>query len=112
MGTPAVLENLAWSEEAMRAIEAEALTGREFEAFDLQARQGLENPASPARWGPIFRTAAQRGVIHAVGFRTTRRPTRRGGIARVWIGAPRFIAQKNGSSALTPEPSNQSPATN
>lgn len=111
MSRPAVLENLGWADEAIRAIEAEARTGRTFDGWQLQQRQGLEDPPSSQQWGSVFHVAARRGIIQEAGFHITNRPTRRGGITRVWIGSPSYTTQKNGLGALTPKPSHRSPVT-
>lgn len=99
MGTPAVLEDLAWPEKALQAIEAEARTGRTFDGYQLQQRHGLADPDSPQSWGPIFNTACRRRIIQCVGFHATQRPTRRGGICRVWAGR----TQSNGPDATNVE---------
>ena len=99
MSRPAALESVGWADEALRAIEAEARTGRTFDGWLLQERQGLSNPDSPPQWGSVFKAAAHRGIIQQAGFHITNRPTRRGGITRVWIGSPIYTAQKNSASA-------------
>lgn len=99
MSRPAVLENLDWAEEAIRAIEAEARTGQPFDGYAVQQHQGLEDPPSCQQWGSVFKTAARRGIIHECGFHITNRPTRRGGITRLWIGSPSYTTQNNGSGA-------------
>ncbi|WP_113717296.1 hypothetical protein [Arthrobacter dokdonensis] len=96
MVQPAVLENLAWADEAIQAIEAEARTGRTFDAYQLQQRQGVADPPSVQQWGSVFKTAARRGIIQQAGFHITNRPTRRGGITRVWVGSP-ACTRKNSS---------------
>jgi hypothetical protein len=94
MSRPAVLENLGWAGEALQAIEAEARTGDPFDCYALQQHQGLEPPPSPSMWGSVFKTAAHRGIIQQAGFHITSRPTRRGGITRVWVGSPSYTTQK------------------
>ncbi|MFJ5861510.1 hypothetical protein ACIQCM_08805 [Pseudarthrobacter sp. NPDC092439] len=94
MSQPIALENLSWREEAKHALEAEAATGRAFDAYDLQERHNLTAPASTQEWGSLFRVAAQRGLIQSIGFHVSRRPSRSGGVCRIWIGTkPR---QKSG----------------
>lgn len=99
MGRPAVLENLAWADEAIQAIEAEARTGQPFDGYAVQQRQGLEDPPAPSMWGSVFKTAARRGIIHECGFHITSRPTRRGGITRVWVGSPAYRKNSSGPGA-------------
>jgi len=61
------------------------VTGRTFEAFDLTERFGIQMD-HPARWGALFNAAATDGLIAHAGFAVSRRPTRAGGITRVWRG--------------------------
>lgn len=78
-----------WWSTAWSALATEAKTGREFDAFDLTDRYGVDGPDSPARWGALFRSAHTQGLIVPVGFRASRRPSRAGGVCRVWTGASR-----------------------
>ncbi len=100
MSRPAVLENLGWADQAIRAIEAEARTGRTFDGYELQKRQGLDDPPSASQWGSVFRVAAHRGIIQQSGFRISTRPTRRGGITRSWIGTRSYTTNKSSASAV------------
>jgi len=65
--------------------EETARTGGFFEAYDLTDRFGIELD-HPARWGALFSAAATEGLIAHAGFAVSRRPTRAGGITRVWRG--------------------------
>jgi len=71
---------------ALEILAAEStITGRTFEAFDLTERFGIQMD-HPARWGALFNAAATDGLIAHAGFAVSRRPTRAGGITRVWRG--------------------------
>ncbi len=71
---------------ALETLAAEsATTGRIFEAYDLTELFGIELD-HPARWGALFNAAASEGLIAHAGFAVSRRPTRAGGITRVWRG--------------------------
>ncbi len=71
---------------ALEILAAESMvTGRTFEAFDLTERFGIQMD-HPARWGALFNAAATDGLIAHAGFAVSRRPTRAGGITRVWRG--------------------------
>jgi hypothetical protein len=74
-----------WLECALQAIEDLAATGREFTAWDL-SDMGVPDPDRPARWGAAFSVASTRGLIEAVGYQVSRRPSRGGGACRVWRG--------------------------
>lgn len=75
-----------WRDCAMRAMRWMAELGQPFDAWDL-IQLGVPEPDDPHRWGGLFRTAARRGLIEAVGYAPSRRPTAAGSIARVWRGS-------------------------
>lgn len=64
-----------------------AATGSPFDAFDL-TELGVPDPDHPNRWGAAFRAAATGGLIEPIGYRESRRPSRSGGVCRVWRGVP------------------------
>lgn len=74
-----------WRSTAGRALQWWAQTGLEFDAFDL-TELGVPDPDHPARWGALFRAAHTAGLIRPVGYRQSRRPTRSGGVCRIWQG--------------------------
>lgn len=47
----------------------------------------MPDPDHPARWGALFQSAVRSGLIVPVGYRLSRRPSRHGGVVRVWKGA-------------------------
>lgn len=75
-----------WKDCATRALEQLAATGARFDAHDL-TELGVPDPDHPARWGALFQAAVRRGLIVPVGYRPARRPSRHGGVVRVWRGA-------------------------
>ncbi len=74
-----------WWKVAMRALKWLAAAPGTFESYDLTLI-GVPDPASPKHWGALFSAAAKAGVIEPAGFTVARRPTRAGGISRVWRG--------------------------
>jgi len=80
-----------WKDSAERALAWLARDGQPFDAYDL-TELGVPDPDHPAQWGALFRTAHQRGDIEPLGFRESRRPTRSGGILRVWRGVNKSVA--------------------
>lgn len=78
-----------WKTVAMRALEAEAKTGKEFEAYTLEVLHDVPAADHPNRWGGLFYAAARRGVIRKVGYHASLRPGRSGGVCAVWVGAAR-----------------------
>lgn len=75
-----------WWDGAMRAVKHLAATGEPFDAWDV-TELGVPDPDHPARWGALFTTARRAGLIVAVGYRESRRPSRAHGVCRVWRGA-------------------------
>lgn len=55
-------------------------------------RDHLADPDVPNRWGAMFNAAYKEGLIEPVGFAYSRRPTRSGGICRVWRGVSKEVA--------------------
>lgn len=75
-----------WRSTADRAIAAMAALGRPFTADNLVEHTGLPEAASPRAMGARFLTAARHGVIEPVGYTTSRRPSARMAVVRVWQG--------------------------
>ncbi len=75
-----------WWKVAMRALKWLAAAPGTFEAYDLSL-MGVPEPSSAHHWGALFSAAAKAGVIEHAGFTVSRRPTRSGGLCRVWRGA-------------------------
>lgn len=74
-----------WRDTARRALADLAASGREFTAHDL-TEAGVPEPDHPNRWGSLFRQANTAGLIVPVGYRPSTRPSRAGGVCRVWRG--------------------------
>ncbi|MCJ0899767.1 hypothetical protein MTX38_22075 [Rhodococcus sp. ARC_M13] len=75
-----------WWSSAMAALHTEAATGFPFDAYTLTVKYGIANPDHPGRWGGLFSSARHEGVIEGVGYCVSQRPTRSGGITRLWRG--------------------------
>ena len=75
-----------WQDSALRAIDHLAASGVEFTAADLDDL-GVPQPDHPCRWGAVFSAAKSEGVIHRIGYRSSRRPGRNRGVCAVWIGS-------------------------
>lgn len=70
-------------------IEAMAREGIVFTSDDVLERAGLVQPlGSTGALGALVTGAASRGVIEAVGFAQSRRPSRNGAWIRTWRGRP------------------------
>ena len=73
-----------WVEVADEALLDLARSGRHFCADDLLAEVG---PApSPGATGAVFKRAARAGIIEPIGFTTSQRLSRHGGVQRLWRG--------------------------
>lgn len=82
-----------WRACAMQAVEAEAASGRVFQSYDLVLRYGLaEPPSGPNAWGSLFGAAAKAGLIQAVGYAPSARPTTAKSAVRTWRGVVREAA--------------------
>ncbi len=74
-----------WRSTAEAGIAYLASTGEPFDAFDV-TELGVPDPDHPNRWGAVFRAASTAGLIESVGYHESRRPSRSGGVCRVWKG--------------------------
>ena len=74
-----------WRSCADKALQTLAGTGQPFTADDL-TEMGVPDPDSPARWGALFAGAKAARLIVPVGYQPSTRPTRNGGVCRVWVG--------------------------
>ena len=74
-----------WLDCARRAATELARRGQDFTADDLTGR-GVPDPDHPARWGSLFSALKREGIITLVDFRASAKPTRNGGVVRVWRG--------------------------
>lgn len=77
-----------WHDCARRALDWWADSGQPFDAYDL-TELGVPDPDHPSRWGALFSAARSEGRIIPLGYHASRRPTRSGGVCRVWQGATR-----------------------
>lgn len=89
MSTPAVLDDYddAWNADALDLLVKVAESGADFDANTLTER-GLRQPPHPNHWGSLFRSAYAAHIITPIGFRQSTRPSRAGGVCRIWRGLP------------------------
>lgn len=78
--------DVAWHRACDATIANLAATGDPFTADDVRAVVGPPVAASPQAFGARFHAAHSAEVIVPVGFTTSDRPERHGGILRVWQG--------------------------
>ncbi|PKQ22320.1 MAG: hypothetical protein CVT65_13960 [Actinobacteria bacterium HGW-Actinobacteria-5] len=76
-----------WRDCAERAVMWCAAAGFPFSA-DTLTELGVPDPDVPQRWGSLLSTFHRRGLIELVGFKTSPRQSRQGGVVRVWRGTP------------------------
>jgi len=74
-----------WKDSAERAVRELAGRRVDFTAEDL-TDLGVPDPDHPARWGSLFAAMKKLGVVRPVGYRASARPSRNGGVCRVWQG--------------------------
>jgi hypothetical protein len=75
-----------WAVSAWRtAIRYLASTGRPFSADDGH-ELGAPMPNQPGALGGLFKGAVQNGAIRPIGYVPSRRPSRRGGVHRLYTG--------------------------
>jgi hypothetical protein len=84
-GSPAVLENPTWFEDAWAILEARAAQPGLWTADDLRDL-GMGEPEKPNHLGVLFRKAQNARLIAQAGFVQSRRKERHGGAVRVWVG--------------------------
>lgn len=73
-----------WWSCARTALRAAADSGRPFEAYDLERVYHCPPPSTPSAWGALLRDGKQAGLIEEAGFAPSSRPTRAGGVTRIW----------------------------
>lgn len=78
--------DVAWRKACDATIARLAATGEPFTADDVRALVGPPVAASPQAFGARFGAAHRGDVIAPVGFTTSERPERHGGVVRVWRG--------------------------
>lgn len=76
-----------WLDCSGRGVTWWAQAGVPFTAEDVRDL-GVPEPDHCARWGALFAAFRARGLITCIGYRTSTRPSRHGGILRVWVGTP------------------------
>lgn len=74
-----------WRDCAERAVSWWAEAGVQFTANDVRDL-GVPEADHPARWGALFSAMRARGVIAPVGYTTSTRRSRHGGVLRIWQG--------------------------
>lgn len=76
-----------WLDCSGRGVTWWAQAGVPFTVEDVRDL-GVPEPDHCARWGALFAAFRARGLITCIGYRTSTRPSRHGGILRVWVGTP------------------------
>ena len=79
------LDYEVWKDAARQALAAFARSGTEFTAEDVRDVVG-DPPGHPNAMGGSFQKASRQGLIHRVGFRPARRPSRNVSSLAVWKG--------------------------
>lgn len=77
---------VSWADACAAAIELMARRGTVFQAADLIAEGLVDEPDSPARWGPAFLKASRAGVIESAGVVQSKRATVHRSLCRAWQG--------------------------
>lgn len=91
-----------WTESAKRALFRALESNHTVTADDLDSSfYGLQPPRHPSQIGGLFRVFYNRGLIRPVGYAISKRPSRRGGIQRVWAATAKFHAQLQAEQAAT-----------
>lgn len=73
-----------WRRSAGSVVAALAAAGQEFTVDDVRPQCGP--PPSPSMWGPLLKSFAAAGAIHAVGCRRVPRRNGRHQCVRIWMG--------------------------
>ncbi|MFD0256470.1 hypothetical protein ACFVGX_36825 [Streptomyces sp. NPDC127113] len=81
---------IEWADACAAAIELMARRGTVFQAADLIAEGLVDEPDSPARWGPAFLRASRAGVIEAAGVAQSKRATVHRSLCRAWQGTAEY----------------------
>lgn len=87
MTSPMPLEDTSWNVDALDLLVKVAESGTDFDANTLTER-GLRQPPHPNMWGGLFQSAYKADIITPIGFRQSSRPSRAGGVCRIWRGLP------------------------
>jgi hypothetical protein len=86
-GAAAALWNAdEWSTAATLVLDELIERGYPFTSEDIRLVTGP--PPSPGAFGALFLKASRAGRIRAVGILQSKRPARRGGLVRQWVGSP------------------------
>lgn len=81
-----------WLDCSGRGVTWWAEAGVPFTAEDVRDL-GVPEPDHCARWGALFAAFRARGIIECIGYKVATRPSRHGGILRVWVGVPDRVSQ-------------------
>ncbi|MFE6426775.1 hypothetical protein ACFVOB_15055 [Streptomyces rochei] len=90
MALAAAHTTIEWADACAAAIELMARRGIVFQAADLIAEGLVDEPDSPARWGPAFLKASRAGVIEAAGVVQSKRATVHRSLCRAWQGTAAY----------------------
>jgi hypothetical protein len=85
-GLAAVTDDRWWQATAEQAVRALAQRGEPFQIFSV-VLLGCPEPSSPAQWGSLTHRLAKAGVLKQAGYAPSLRPTVKGSICRLWMGA-------------------------
>lgn len=88
MTSPMPLEDTTWNADGLTLIASLAETETVFDAYSLERDHGLRPPPHSNMWGSLFRSAYAAHIITPIGFRQSSRPSRAGGVCRIWRGLP------------------------
>ncbi|WHM32413.1 hypothetical protein OH540_21150 [Streptomyces sp. BPPL-273] len=90
MALAAANTTIEWADACAAAIELMARRGTVFQAADLIVEGLVDEPDSPARWGPAFLRASRAGVIEAAGVTQSKRATVHRSLCRAWQGTAEY----------------------
>ncbi|MEU8537554.1 hypothetical protein [Streptomyces parvulus] len=90
MALAAANTTIEWADACAAAIKLMARRGVVFQAADLIAEGLVDEPDSPARWGPAFLRASRAGVIEAAGVTQSKRATVHRSLCRAWQGTAEY----------------------
>ena len=77
-----IAERSSWCQTHAQTV-LDAFRGREFCADDLHGL--IPEPSEPNLWGALMKKLRGSGKIKAVGVTTSQRPSRNGGLVRIYV---------------------------
>ena len=91
MPSPAALDDLAWSDDALDWLRAWGASGLTFTAEDM--RRSFRQPHNPNQTGAAFKAACALKLIEPIGFVESTTPSRNGAVIRVWRGVTEGVTK-------------------